>query len=194
MSRKLRAPAPAAPAAVAELKLTPAQVREVGAKVALRALPGKGLGLVARRALRAHTRVGVYGGRVYPGAAHRRLVASGAVTGKYAIDFFAQGRGGKVEDDLIMEPGAGDAMDRRHANVLAAYVNEPGAGQVPNVVWVRNYGAGTMELWTTRAVRRGEELTACYGTGYARDYATPCTARPGALHYLRPGMARPRPV
>ena len=174
------------PPALAVHRLTPAQLADVASKVKLATLPGKGLGLVARRDLPAHTRVGVYGGKVYSTAAHRRLSKDGATTGKYAVDFFQRGPDNQPKEGFTLEPGAGDGMHPTHANVLAAFINEPGRGQTPNVLWVRNYGTPRerLELWTSRRVRRGEELTACYGSGYPRRYATPCTSKPGHLHYV----------
>lgn len=183
-----------APRLLAEHRLTSEQVRDVAKKVALKHIPGKGLGLVARKALPAHTRVGVYGGKVFSAAEHQRLTDSGVTTGKYAVDFFRRTKDGKVRDDYIMDPGVKNVMHPTHANVLAAFINEPAVGQVPNVVWVRNYKDGTMELWTTHAVPAGQELTACYGTDYERGYRTPCTSKPGYLHYVSPGMPHPKPL
>lgn len=181
-----------APKALAEHRLTTDQVRDVGSKVALRHIRGKGLGLVARRGLAAHTRIGVYGGKVYSSADHQRLTSRGVTSGKYAVDFYKRTRQGRVRDQYVMDPGVGDVMAKKHANVLAAFINEPAQGQKASVVWVRNYPAHTLELWTTRAVRAGEELTACYGAEYARAYATPCTARPGVMHYIDSGMTAPK--
>lgn len=179
---------------LAEYTLSTQQLRDIRSKVKLKLMPGKGLGLVARVALPANTRVGIYGGKVYTAKDHGHLVKRGATTGKYSVDFFTSpgANGSKGQEDLIMEPGVGDGMQRRHANVLAAFINEPGMGQIPNVVWVRNYETNTIELWTTKAVAKGEELTACYGDGYARDYSTPCTAKPGAMHYIKKGWHKPR--
>lgn len=182
------------PRVLAEYTLSPEQLRDIRSKVKLKLMPQKGLGLVARAALPADTRVGIYGGKVFSAKDHGQLVKRGDTTGKYSVDFFTSpGQGGdKGRDDLIMEPGVGNGMQRRHANVLAAFINEPGVGQKPNVVWVRNYETNTMELWTTRPVAKGEELTACYGNSYARDYTTPCTAKPGAMHYIKKGWRKPR--
>jgi len=179
------------PAQLAEHHLTDAQVRDIASKVALRHIAGKGLGLVARRDLPPHTRVGVYGGKVYSAAAHRALTSAGGTTGKYSVDFYRRTRDGKVRSGYIMDPGTGNTMHPRHANVLAAFINEPGVGQTPNVTWVRNDDAGTMELWTTKAVKAGQELTACYGEDYPRGYKTPCTRHPGRLHHLRRGVLAP---
>lgn len=181
------------PRVLEERRLTSAEVRDVASKVSLRHVGGKGLGLVARRALPAHTRVGVYGGKVFGEREHQRLTDSGLTTGKYAVDFFrrSRGAGGGVREGYLMDPGAADGMHPRHANVLAAFINEPGAGQVPNTVWVRNYDEDVLELWTSGAVARGEELTVCYAAAYPRAYKTPCTSKPGVLHYWRRGMRVP---
>ena len=183
-----------APKVLAEHRLTSDQIKDVGSKVSLRHIAGKGLGLVARRALPAHTRIGVYGGKVYTGKEHEHLTGSGATTGKYAIDFYKRSRDGKARGGYIMDPGVGNVMHPTHSNVLAAFINEPASDQVPNVVWVRNYTSNTMELWTTRAVRAGDEVTVCYGTDYPRKYKTPCTSQPGFLHYVSQSVTRPVPL
>jgi len=183
-----------APKVLAEHRLTGTQVADVASKVVLRHIPGKGLGLVARRDLPANTRIGVYGGKVFTARAHERLAKSGATTGKYAVDFFRRDARGRVRDGYIMEPGLGDGMHPRHANVLAAFINEPAEGQTPNVVWVRNLSDHVMELWTVAAVPKGAELTACYGDMYPRQYSTPCTRRPGVLHTWQRGMKAPKPA
>lgn len=141
-------------------------------RVALRRIPGKGLGLLARRDMPAHTRVGVYGGD---------FLSKKQKASKYAVHL----------DDKTLDPGrtARDVMRRR---VVAAFINEPGPGVAPNAQWVRNFGRGTMELWTTRRVRRGEELTSCYGADYARKYQTSCTKRRDVMQYVKPGMRAPR--
>ncbi len=183
-----------APKVLAEHRLTADQIKDVASKVALRHITGKGLGLVARRALPAHTRIGVYGGKVYSSSEHEQLTGSGATTGKYAIEFYKRSSNGRARGGYIMDPGVGNVMHPTHANVLAAFINEPAVDQVPNVVWVRNYTTNTMELWTTRAVRAGEEVTVCYGDEYPRKYKTPCTARPGHLHYVSDSVTRPMPL
>lgn len=186
------------PKPLTEHRLTQDQVRDVASKVSLKSIPGKGLGLVARKDLPAHTMIGVYGGKVYTTGQHAELTRKGATTGKYSVDFYKHTVDGKVRDGYIMDPGAGagNAMHPTHANVLAAFINEPTMAQTPNVVWVRNYDANSMELYTTVPVRRGQELTACYGSDYPRKYKTPCTAKAssGALHYIRKGMKKPLPV
>ncbi len=184
----------ALPPPLAEHRLTPAQIRDVASKVSLQRVPNKGMGLVAKRALPANTVVGVYGGKVYTADAHERLTSLGITTGKYAIDFYKLGPDRRAREGYIMDPGAGDRMHPTHARVLAAYINEPAMGQTPNCVWVRNYETNTMEVRTTRAVRRGEELTTCYGDQYPRKYKTPCTRSPGALHVLKRGATRPTPL
>ena len=182
------------PKFLAEKRLRREDVEDVAVKVALKRIPNKGLGLVARRAMPANTRIGVYAGKVFTAAAHQRLADLGVTTGKYSVDFFRRGPKGAVRDGYVMDPGVGDSMHPTHSNVLAAFINEPAADQVPNTLWVRNYDRDTMELWTSRPVRRGEELTACYGPDYNRKYKTPCTAKPGALHYVKSGMPRPLPM
>lgn len=178
------------PRALADVRLSDADMRDVAAKVKLRRIRGKGLGLVARVDLPADTRIGVYGGKVFDAKDYSRAPGRG----KYSVDFFARDPAtGAVREGLTLDPGALPGGPR-HANVLAAFINEPAPGQRPNVVWVRNYTTNGMELWTATAVRRGEELTACYAPAYPRGYDTPCTRRPGYLHVVRRGMRRPRPA
>lgn len=171
-------------------------LRDLASKARLARVPGKGLGLIARRDLAPHTRVGVYGGKVYTAAQHRRMLADGVTTGKYAIDFYARGPRGGVRDGYIMDPGLGDGVHPSHRKLLAPFINEPGPDEEPNVVWVRNYSVprGQMELRTTRHVRRGQELLACYGSSYPRTYRTSCVRRPGFLHYVSSEHRVPRLV
>lgn len=160
--------------------------------MSLRTIPGKGLGLVARRDLPAHTIIGMYAGQVYRSQDHQRLVKNGLADAKYTIDFFKHMPDGRVDAGYIMDPA--NEMKKKHSNVLAAFINEPSDRQRPNVVWVRNYDSNTMQLWTMRPVKKGEELTACYGAEYPRRYTTSCTRRPQFLHFYRRGMVRPQPV
>lgn len=173
-------------AEIAERRLTPGQLKDVASKVVLDRIRGKGLGLVARTTLRPHTRVGIYGGKLYTKAQHAKLKG----WGKYSIDYWKKTAGGALRGGYVMDPG------NNPSQVLAAYINEPGGTQLPNSVWVRNDSTGGMELWTVRAVSAGEELTACYGDAYPREYATTCTSvAAGAaahLHHLPRGSRRPR--
>lgn len=171
-------------------RLTQAQVADIASKVSLARLDGKGWGLVARKRLPSHTPIGTYAGQVYRAADYHRAFT--AAQAKYAIDFFVRGPRGRVDTGYIMDPSS--QIRRKRANVLAAFINEPTVGQRPNVVWVRNYESGTMQLWTMRPVRRGEEVSTCYGPGYARTYKTPCTRSPQYMHFWKKGLTKPRPV
>lgn len=169
-----------APKVLSSRRLTDAEMADVSSKVRLASVPGKGLGLVARKALKKGTRIGVYGGEVFGAAEHRRLVSRGMTTGKYAVLHYSPtSRGSGLRGGYVMDPAV-NGHDT-HANVLAAFINEPAEGEDANTVWAFRKG-GSQELWTTRDVAPGEELTACYGTSYKRAYKTSCTRRPGVAY------------
>lgn len=184
------------PKGLVEHRLTSDEIADIGRKVKLVNVPGKGLGIVARKNLPVHTPVGTYGGTMYTSKMHEQLVKRGLTTGKYSVDHYRIGKDGKVRDTYVMDPGsgAGNHMHPKHANVLAAFINEPSGTTQPNAVWVRNYNRGTLELWTTRAIAAGEELTVCYGDDYPRNYTTICKTRPGLLHRVGRGAKVPVPI
>ena len=70
----------------------------------------------------------------------------------------------------------------RGVPTLAMYANEPSQGQAANCIMsfphsMEKPRVGTVEygyLQTTRAVRRGDALTWCYGDVYSRPYRTSC--------------------
>lgn len=161
---------------------------------------GKGLGVVAARDLGPYTFVCAYPGARMSRREFDRRAEAGATTGRYAVAHYAAAARGSIDFDHVVDPGISRGrLSARHAAALGPRVNEPSCGGAPpNLVWVWNAASGDVELWTgARGVRRGAELTACYGTagGYRRAYCTPCAA-PGVeppLHLvLRAGEA-PRP-
>lgn len=160
----------------------------------------KGLGVFASRDLPAFAFVAAYPGRYMTRAQHSKLIDAGLATGRYAISFYRPDKNGVVRSNYIVDPGSPDgtvaAEFRGHA---APFVNEPPVSKAPNLVWVWNLPSHRMEYWTLRAVRRGEELTACYGTGggYLRSYQTSCVVRQGevepVLHVLISRGSKPVP-
>ena len=79
----------------------------------------------------------------------------------------------------MLDPGEGSGIRAKHARALAPRINEPSPRQRPNLTWVWNLPRHAMEFWTTRDVRAGDELLACYGVegGYRRGYCTSCVGR-----------------
>lgn len=156
-----------------------ADARRTAALARVVPMPAKGgMGVVAARDLGARVLIGPYPGRRLTLAAHAGRMASRVTDGKYAVAFFKLDRAGTPRTNYVVDPG--DARGRllpEFDRAVTPLVNEPGAG-APNLVWAWNLPKGRMEMWTARPVRKGEELTACYGTGggYERDYRTACTA------------------
>lgn len=173
---------------------TPADLAHQRARFRLRRVPGKGTGVVAARALPAWTLVGPYPGLAYPEDEHARLVAAGAADYEYAVEFWDSRPGGRVRETMVLDPRVRGRFLAAMPTGVTPFVNEPGAGQSANAVWVWNLARHRVELWTDRAVRPGEEVTVCYGADYARDYACPaCSGADGQRYALVPGLAAPRP-
>ncbi len=158
---------------------------------------GKGLGVVADEDLPAMTRVATYPGPLFSAREYERRVRSGKSTGTYAVDFYAPGRDGLPKSGWVLDPGTASGLRGPCRSALAPRVNEPSRRQRPNLMWVWNLPRHALEFWTTRPVRRGRELLACYGTegNYPRAYGTCCT-RAGVepeLHVVAAPGKRPVP-
>lgn len=180
--------------------LTAADRRRTAHLVAVKAMPGKGSGVVARRALPAFTMVAAYPGQRFTTGQYAARRDAGLTDSKFAVDFWRLDARGAVRTGYVIDPGAGDGtLLPRFAAAVAPLVNEPGPEGVPNLIWVWNLPRYRLEHWTFRPVRRGEELTLCYGTGggYVRSYATACVSKPGEvepeLHVVTRPRARPVP-
>jgi hypothetical protein len=179
-------------------RTTPAEVVETAEDRAharrmfrLADIEGKGRGLVARRDVPAWTLVGPYPGRVYTYAQHGALKARGVCDDEYAVEFWDSRPGGRIGETVVLDPRVGGEF--RYAGVTP-FVNEPSASQRPNVVWVWNFPKHRIELWTSRALRAGDELTVCYGDAYERKYRTRCSEEgvEPARYALGYGARRPR--
>lgn len=178
--------------------LSVADKRRTASLVTVRRMKGKGWGVKARRDLAAFTMVAVYPGERLTAKQYENKRVQGVSDGKFAVDFWKPDTNGIVRTGYVIDPGnsRGELLPR-FSGAVAPLVNEPGPRASPNLVWVWNLPRYRLELWTLKPVRRGEELTVCYGTGggYVRDYHTSCVSRPGEvepeLHVVtRPG-ARP---
>ena len=143
---------------------------------ALAQVKRKGLGVVALADIPASTRVATYPGPLWSVEAYESRHARGLTDGTYAVDFYKPGPEGDAMSGWVLDPGEGSGICARHAHALAPRINEPSRGQRPNLMWVWNLPRHAMEFWTTRGVRAGEELLACYGVGggYRRSYCTSC--------------------
>jgi hypothetical protein len=176
--------------------------RRTAALASVVRMAGKGLGVVARRAMPALTMVAPYPGELLTTAQYDRRLAAGLTSGTYAISFYKPDRNMALRTNYIVDPGApGGGLLPEYAASAAPRVNEPDAGGAPNTVWVWNLPRHRLELWTARAVARGEELTVCYGNsgGYRRAYRTACFAPGGARAGVEPELhvvtaPRRRPV
>lgn len=179
--------------------LTPADKRRTASLAAVKRMGvKKGQGVVATRDIPAWTLVGPYPGlrTTHPRFATRR--DQGHTTGKYAVDFWKPDKNGRAKTGYVMDPGNGEGtLSPQFADAVTPMVNEPDVTP-PNLVWVWNLPKYRMEHWTVVPVRKGEELTICYGTGggYERDYSTVCVSHPGVepqLHVVATPGARPVP-
>lgn len=140
----------------------------------VRAIPGKGKGVVALQHVPAWTLVGPYPGRVYTADEHQALKEKGLIDDEYAVEFWSGRPGERIREDRVLNPRARGAFVPRYAEAIAPFVNEPSPSTKPNLVWVWNFPKHRIEMWTRRDIRPGEELSICYGEYYERSYDTKC--------------------
>lgn len=151
--------------------------------VTLDSVDGKGLGVRAVEDIPQWTCLGPYPGKVYTMKDHMALKLQGAVDDQYAIEFWDSTPGGPIREGLVVNPMLdGRSLPDRYM-CAAPFVNEPGPEGTPNLAWVWNFPKHRVEMWTTRDVNKGEELTICYGQAYPRHYKSNCT---------QPGVEAPR--
>lgn len=156
---------------------TPHDLTHQQARFALKRVKGKGTGVVATRDSPAWTPIGPYPGLVYTADDHARLVDAGVTDYEYAVEFWDSKPGGAITETMILDPRLrGDFVEGMLPSVTP-FINEPAKKQRPNAAWVWNFERHRVELWTSRAVRQGEEVTICYGSAYNRSYPTACTAK-----------------
>lgn len=170
----------------------------------------KGRGVVAARDIPALTLVAPYPGPRFTTRQHALRLERGVTDGTFAIDFWRPDARGAIRAGYVLDPGRTGRPGQpgqprqpellpRFADAVAPLVNEPGPTGTPNLLWVWNLPRYRLELWTARDVRRGEELTACYGTdgGYERGYRTACVLRQDSVepqvHVVVRRGARPVP-
>ena len=178
---------------VDEVVPTAADIAHQKGIVAIRNMGAKGLGVVALVDIPAWTPVGPYPGKMYSTKQYEVHMQSGRCHDEYAIEFWDVLPDGSLDYKYIVDPFVEKVLDPRYACV-APYVNEPDTTG-PNLVWVWNLPKHRTELWTSRAITAGTELTACYGLSYSRKYTTACTI-PGKepVRYVitTPQQRRPR--
>lgn len=168
------------------VKPTAGDVAHAAAFVEVRDMPGKGRGVVARRDIPAWTLVGPYPGVRYTMTEYDQRHSAGKTTAKFVVDYWKSDRLGRINTRYVIDPGDGaGGVLPAFAAAVAPLVNEPPPGEAPNLVWVWNFARRRIEFWTAVPVRRGQELTVCYGTegNYPRTYKTSCTRR-GVEPYL----------
>lgn len=181
--------------------VTPHERRRAASLVRVKEFAGgKGAGVVATRDIPAFTMIGAYPGERYTLAEYQKRVDQGHTDGKFAVDFWKPDANGTARSGYVLDPGAPDGtLLPRFAHAVAPLVNEPGERGAPSLVWVWNLPKYRMEHWTRVPVKRGQELTLCYGTGggYDRSYRTSCVSRPGEvepqLHVVAVPGGRPVP-
>ena len=162
--------------------------------VEVRALTGKGLGVVAVADIPKGTFVAPYPGVVRSRDQYEQLLQSGRVDDEYAAEFWESSPGGLIDESYIINPKLDGRFPARFQGV-GPYFNEPSKGGKPSLHWVWNFPRRRLEFWTMRDVAAGEELTVCYGVGYTRGYTTGCSEKgvePTRRAIGREGQ-RPRP-
>ena len=165
---------PDAPLTLAEVVPTLEDNERQIEMVTLQPIEGKGLGVRALVHIPAWTCLGPYPGAVCTLAQHAALKARGEAEDQYAIEFWDGAPGGAMREDVVVNPMVGGGLPDKYM-CATPFVNEPGLDEAPNLAWVWNFPKHRVEMWTTRDVKAGEELTICYGQAYARRYGTKCT-------------------
>lgn len=139
-----------------------------------RKVPGKGWGVVARRRVPKWTLVGPYPGWVCTETHHELMKGRGVADDEYAVEFWKSEPGGPIDEKHIINPRFRGRMSSEFGRCVAPFVNEPDTRKRPNLAWVWNFPRRRVEMWTARAIKKGEELTICYGQYYHRPYNTKC--------------------
>ena len=170
---------PSVPEVVPSLQDNERQIK----MVTLDSIEGKGLGVRAVEDIPEGTCLGPYPGKVYTMKDHMALKVQGKVDDQYAIEFWDSTPGGTIREGLVVNPMLeGRSLPDKYM-CAAPFVNEPGPEDTPNLAWVWNFPKHRVEMWTIRDVKKGEELTICYGQAYPRGYKSNCT---------QPGVEAPR--
>lgn len=159
----------------------------------------RGLRVVADAPIPANRYLDTYPGKMYHEDDHTRLVKKGTRVSTYAWGAFKVNPDGEVDRGWTLDPatvvnGAVRLDARGH---VAPFVNEPGPRQVPNAYWVYNLREGTVELWSWKRIKAGDEVLACYGPDYERaGYTSACQSKKvqPVLHVLwDPRRTTPEP-
>lgn len=151
-----------------------------------------GWGVVAKTDIPANTFLASYPGRVYrDGPELQRAVQRGSLTDTYTLETF-QVVNSKVVHDLVIIPAEEDVVLKRYASGVVLYANEPSQRTVANAAWVKNVDKERIEVWTDRDVKKGEEITLCYGPKYARKYQTSCKDARNTTMFLVNSTLYPR--
>lgn len=156
-----------------EHKATEAEARLLDERVVLKDMGApKGNGVVAKRDLAKGEFVGVLAGVVLRERTHDRLVQSGVITGRYAME--------TRDSDLqtyVVEPESLHRFEpaRRFRRSMGHFMNEPAPGERLNVAWAHNkaYDPERIDCYTVKPVKAGKELLVHYGNVYDRKYKRP---------------------
>lgn len=147
-------------------------VDENTALVTVKVSPSKkGKGVFAARNIPPYEFLAAYPGFVYADKNYEQKRFQ-----TYGVSFFKMD-GANVQSGWTVDPGGATASAGLLSPFRASFaplVNEPGAGEEANVMWVWNFVTQRVELWTQTPVARGQELLVCYGGTYRRNYNTAC--------------------
>jgi hypothetical protein len=136
------------------------------------------IGVRAIKKLNTHTLIDIYPGRVYTSREHIALRKRGLTSDKYALDLPRLNPDGFLDYAAnVVDPGVGKGLDADFQDALGPFLNEPGVGSQANCYWVLDVVDPQniiVKIMTYKPVKKGEELTICYGGNYKRNYATSC--------------------
>lgn len=130
--------------------------KKKGFRIATSTIQGAGKGLIARKALRAGTRISYRGERMTPQAVDQRYPGNTLATYVYCFDNPRHGNRRECVDARSTQAG------------LGRWVNDPhGTRKRPNAIWVHPTDTDPWPaLMLTRDIRSGEEILAEYGDEY----------------------------
>lgn len=144
---------------------------------------------IATRSIPENTKIAVYPGWVYDKKQFENGLQKTNVPPQYYLEL--------PHPKYLVDPAIFGAPQVNHTfrNSFVPYINEPPVRKQPNVGYVLDYDTGLTELWTERAVKKDEEVTVCYGTGFGnvwnartqkhrRTYTTSCANKNAATRLV----------
>ena len=183
-----RKPLPAASLKVLEEhKINGSELALIRKNVYVDNVHGKGKGVRAKKMLQPWSYVGSLAGSVYDYDEWEAMQDRGSITGNYGMDLPDD----KIVDiEVPMDQPGSPRLQRKHEHAVAHRINEPGPRQRVSAAFVLNHAtrsdAPRMDVYTTRKVPKGREITIHYGDLYEpirREHGYPAPKEDAAPTY-----------